>query len=326
MKCVLVTGGNGYLGSVLVQRARARGHRVVVVDNRPASPDFAPDDVVSIVGDVRFPRDWSSALRQVDQVVHLAAIVGDAACDRDADLAWETNYLGTVRLAEQCRRHGVRDLVFASTCSNYGTSAGRLADVWSPVNPLSLYARTKTLAEHYLLSVRGATLSPSILRFATLYGVSPRMRFDLVVNQLTAAALHDGVITVHGGAQWRPFLHVRDAADAVLATLSTPTAPVHNCGSTKENLQIARVAELVAAEVPEARVVISAARSDPRDYRVDFDGIRQQLGFVPRLTVSDGIRELADAIRNGHYPDYRAPRYHNHLDPLRTDGQSVGSH
>jgi nucleoside-diphosphate-sugar epimerase len=312
---VLITGGHGYLGSVLVERALRRNYRVHLLDCREvAMPAHLADRVVHIAGDLRRPGDWASALRHVETVVHLGAVVGDAACDLDPDGAWETNYLGTVHVAEACRKYGVGRLVFASTCSSYGATGGLLADVGTPVDPQSLYARTKLFAEHHLLTVRHPGLEVRILRMATLYGLSPRMRFDLVVNVMTARAVHEGVIEVYGGDQWRPLLHVRDAADAILATLAADTAgPVMNCGDTAENYRIADVARLVQAEVRDAGLVFLAGGGDPRNYRVNFEAIRRELGFRPEYSLRDGVREIADALRGGRYPDYRAAKYANHL-------------
>ncbi|HET6481425.1 MAG TPA: SDR family oxidoreductase [Actinoplanes sp.] len=319
MMRLLITGGHGYLGSVLAQKAVNRGHRVVVVDRVPAVPDpeAATPGVLTVVSDLRNAEDWRTVLRHVDVVVHLAAVVGDPACDADPETAWETNYLGTVRLAEECRRYGVRRLIFASTCSNYGASMGPVADTWSPLNPVSGYARSKILAEHHLLSVRGAHLRPTILRFATLHGLSSRMRFDLVVNRMTAAAVHEGAIEVHGGEQWRPFLHVHDAADAILSTLAlSPADTVLNCGSSDQNYRILDVARLVQAEIPEA-TLIRTAGNDRRDYRVDFDPIYRQLGFRPKRDVPGSIREMAAALHEKRYPHYKSALFNNH-EAVRT--------
>lgn len=303
MKTLLVTGGNGYVGTVLVRRALSLGWRVFTLDNRPGEPVTTEDgcSATQIVGDIRSPSQWDSVLRQTDRVVHLAAVVGDAACSSDPDTAWETNYVGTVRLADACHKYGVRDLTFASTCSNYGTAADNadsLAHTWSPVNPQSLYATSKIFAEHHLLSARDRGLRVRILRYATLYGWSPSMRFDLVVNQMTANALREGVVRVFGGTQWRPFLHVRDAAEAALLSFSAASdRMVYNCGAVKENYRIMDVARMVREEVPDARLLRTPSGSDRRDYRVDFGDLAQQMGFRPQWTVAAGIREIAKELR-----------------------------
>jgi len=313
---VLVTGGLGYLGSVLCPLLAGRGIETVVLDNefitsdRPRLPG-----VTHIAGDVCAPRDWESALRGVDAVVHLAAIVGDPACEVGGDLARETNYLGTIRLTEACRRAGVRSLVFASTCSTYGAAGNEKVGVDSPVEPRSLYAETKVFAEHFLLSAAGSDPRVCILRFATLHGLSPRMRFDLAINTMTARAAADGKFVVYGGEQWRPFLHVRDAAAAILSVLDHHPAPalVYNCGSSAENYRIAQIAELIRAEVPAVSIELRDGERDPRNYRVDFDPIARDLGFRPGRRVVDTIREIATAVRAGRFLDHADAAYSNYL-------------
>ncbi|CAL9498087.1 ADP-L-glycero-D-manno-heptose-6-epimerase [Actinosynnema sp. ALI-1.44] len=317
MKKYLITGGRGYLGSVLTRRLHRSGSAVVVVDNGlVGGPELDLPRVAYVEGDVRDVGAWESALDGVDAVVHLAAIVGDGACGVDTDTAWEVNYLGTIRVAEACRRAGVRSLVFASTCSNYGVTGDVEVDVWSPMAPQSTYAETKVMSEHYLLSLPRDVLSTRLLRFATIHGLSPRMRFDLAVNVMTADAVARGRVTVHGGAQWRPFLHVEDAAEAVRLVLRDErrAAPaLYNCGSGEENHRLDAIAELIAAEVPGVRVEVHAEQTDPRNYRVNFDPIGEDLGFTPGLRVVDTVRAIRDALRGGEFADYDSPRYSNYL-------------
>src|SRR5947209_3075587 len=269
-RSVLVTGGAGYLGSVLTEELDARGYRIIVFDNGITSPgllqDFNSNNVSYVQGDVRDPADLASVLKGVDGVVHLAGIVGDPACNADPDSAWTTNYLGTIYLAEACRRAGVGRFVFASSCSNYGLHIGADVDEWAPLNPQSVYAQTKIQSEHYLLSVRDELFSPCILRFATLYGLSQRMRFDLAVNVMTVKAALENKVVVHGGDQWRPFLHVRDATRAIihiLETTSSPSAPeIYNCGSDTENYRLMELGQLIMQETPGARLSIVPNEAD----------------------------------------------------------------
>jgi len=324
---VLVTGGQGYLGSVVDDLLSRSGIEVVSLDSGYVSDTQRELPHVTYVrGDVLDPAAWQTLLTGADAVVHLAAIVGDPACGVDEDLAMATNYLGTIRVVEACRKFGVGRIVFASTCSNYGSTAGEQVDVWSPLNPQSVYARTKVLAEHYLLSPRGGGPEPCILRFATLHGLSPRMRFDLAVNIMTASAIAEGHIAVHGGSQWRPFIHVRDAAMGILTCLRKrpgSSAAVYNCGSNEENYLIRDLAELVRREVPGSVTDFLGEVDDPRNYRVDFSLIRQALSFTNSFRVVDGIREIRDAMVKGEYGDYLSPRYSNHLRALDLSGQGV---
>ncbi|HWH00940.1 MAG TPA: SDR family oxidoreductase [Pilimelia sp.] len=315
---VLVTGGQGYVGSVLTALLACAGSQVVVVDNGmvPGAQLDAPG-VSYLTGDVRDVGPWEDALDRVDAVVHLAAVVGDPACGVDPQLALQTNYLGTINVAEACRRHGVRRMVFASTCSNYGLADDdRELDIWSPLNPQSGYAESKILAEHYLLSSQASDFTPYILRFATLHGLSPRMRFDLAVNVMTAQAVQEGRVVVHGGRQWRPFLHVRDAARAVQRTLAAdlgPGARIYNCGSSPENYRLDTVAAIIAREVPGTAVSVRPDAADHRNYRVNFDRLARDLSFAPEHRLAGSVRELVAALRRGDFPDFRDTRHSNVL-------------
>ncbi len=320
-RTVLVSGGAGYIGSVLVPRLRQHGYDVIALDNGLSSSDESrravQRDARLIRGDICNPDDYAALLHGVDAVVHLASVVGDPACNANRDLAWQINYLGTVTLADACRKAGVRRFVYASTCSTYGWQTGGTVSEDAPLNPQSLYATTKILSEHYLLSVRDATFDPYILRFSTVYGLSPRMRFDLAVNVMTARAVCEGRVEVHGGEQWRPFIHVRDAADVILRALEHQGAggapPVYNCGGDEENYTLREVGEIVAAEIEGSELTEAAAQTDNRSYRVSFERVRRELAFTPRLRVVDGVREIREAVVAGAYRDFIRPPYSNYL-------------
>ncbi len=318
---VLVTGGNGYLGSVLVEELSVRGYQVIVFDNGLTSlnfPSSLKNKCVSYIrGDVLDQSDLEPALKGIDVVVHLASIVGDPACNTTPDLAWDINYLGTVRLAQACRKAGVKRFVFASTCSNYGLQVQEDMDEMAPLNPQSIYARSKIQSEHYLLSVRDETFSPCILRFATLYGLSPRMRFDLALNVMTVRAALENEVTVYGGEQWRPFLHVRDAARAIMHVLEptsySTSAEIYNCGSEMENYRLKDLGQLIVQEVPTARLSVVSENVDKRSYRINFNHIQHNLNFRCKYQVIDGIREILTAVRAGLYHDFILSKYSNHM-------------
>lgn len=313
----LITGGLGYIGSVLTDELVRQGAEIVVLDNgfSGRSPQNS-ESVTYVQADLRNAGEWDAHFIGVDGVVHLAAIVGDPACNLDPALAWETNYLATVNVASACRKANIRRLVFTSTCSNYGLSFGKMAEVWSPLHPQSVYAESKVRAEHHLLSVRDQSFTPCILRFATVYGLSPRMRFDLAVNVMTAKAVLSKDIVVHGGSQWRPFLHVRDAAGAIMAALAAEpneTAEIYNCGSNDENYRLIDVADLIRGQVRDAAISVDLELSDSRDYQVNFAQITEELGFECQHRLVEGIREMSDAIRMGAYDDFTEAKYSNHL-------------
>jgi nucleoside-diphosphate-sugar epimerase len=316
---VAVIGGAGYLGSVLVPILLDAGLQVTVMD----ALMYGDEGVTHVAGHPGFRlvrgdlRDIETVIRacaRADAVVHLGALVGDPVCALDEATTLEVNRDATAAAARIARALGVRRFVFASTCGVYGASAGLLTED-SPVGPVSVYARSKAESEQLLLPMTGRDFSPTVLRFGTLFGQSYRERFDLVVNLLAAKAVVDGEITITGGAQWRPFVHVADVADAVLACLRAPTSViagrVYNVGSDAQNHQLADVAAAVAREVPGVTVHLAAAAEIEADYHVSFSRIRTELGFHPTRGLADGIAEIAAAVRAGLVGDYADARYSN---------------
>jgi nucleoside-diphosphate-sugar epimerase len=324
---VLVVGGAGYIGPPLIERLLADGCRVRVLDlllygGEPIAHVMQHPRFELIRGDFRDMQTVVGAMQDVDAVVHLGGLVGDPACALDEDVTLEINVSATRMIADAARGMGVRRFVFASSCSVYGASDGLLTED-SALNPVSLYARSKIEGEKLLLAMHDERFSPIILRFATIYGLAPRPRFDLVVNLFAAKAFVDGEVQVFGGDQWRPFVHVRDVGEAVRRALFSPlpvtAGRVFNVGSETQNYTISEVAALVQSIVPAASIVSRGEDFDKRDYRVGFDRIRTDLGFEPSFTVEDGIREVVDAIRSRQITDYRNPRYSNILS-LKEEG------
>jgi nucleoside-diphosphate-sugar epimerase len=232
----------------------------------------------------------------------------------DEALTIDVNLSATKMIADLAKSHGVTRFVFASTCSVYGASP-RMLDERSEVRPLGIYGHTKYASEKVLLDMASTSFTPTILRFATIYGLSGRTRFDLVVNLLTAKAKLDGEITVHNGNQWRPFVHVDDAARSVVAVLEAPLATVaneiFNVGSSDQNFTITQVGELIQQQVIAAKLITSEEDKDRRDYRVDFSKIRNLLDFQTTWTVEEGIQQVLEAIASGRVVNYRDPQYSN---------------
>lgn len=318
---VLVTGGAGYIGSALLTKLLKNGYQVRLLDQMffgtsPIASVLNHPNLEVVRGDFRQVDKVVQSMRDVDSVVHLGAIVGDPACALDEDLTIETNLMATRNIAEIAKGSGVGRFLFASTCSVYGANEGdELLHEGSPLNPVSLYAITKLAAENVLMSMADSRFSPTCLRFSTIYGLSGRTRFDLVVNLLTAKALLNGQITIQGGDQWRPFLHVDDAALSVLKALEAPLEKVHreifNVGSDEQNRTIQQIGEMIQERVPAASLVNMGSGGDKRNYKAHFKKIREVLGFTPQWTIEQGIEQVAYLINSGKVSDYQASQYSN---------------
>jgi len=294
---VLVTGACGYKGSVLVPKLLDAGHTVLALDIMwfgnflPAHPALTV-----IEGDVRDADRID--LRGVDAIVHLASVANDPCGDLDPKLTWEVSALATMRLADRAARAGVGQFVYASSGSVYGVTSAPQVTEDLPLDPISEYNKTKMVAERVLLSYRDAMVV-QIVRPATVCGCSPRMRLDVAVNMLTMQALSRGRITVFGGDQTRPNIHIDDITDLYLFLLDHPEIRgVYNAGF--ENLSIREVAARVTRQVP-AEVVFSPS-NDPRSYRVNSDKLLAT-GFRPRKTVDDAITEMVARYREGNLKD-----------------------
>jgi len=315
---VLVVGGAGYIGSIVVRQLLGQGRSVRVLDNLvygtdPLDAVLRDPNLELMVGDCRNIRDAVAAVQDVNEIIHLGAIVGDPACEQDRKTALEINYAATRMLIEVAKGNGVQRFLFASSCSVYG-SADFEMDERAAVTPISHYAQTKVDSERVLLDAASETFHPVILRFATVFGLGYRPRFDLVVNLLSAKAHQEGVITIYNGEQWRPFIHVRDIADAIIKVLDAPlsvvSGEIFNVGDSRLNYTLGEVAETIRKVFPNTRVE-HIENSDRRNYRVNFDKIHYRLGFRCRYNLEDGIQEIRRAFIEKSVLDYTDVRYHN---------------
>jgi nucleoside-diphosphate-sugar epimerase len=318
-----VTGGAGYVGGLVVDELLEAGHEVRALDvllhgQEDVAESLQSKGVELVRGDVRDADARRRALEGADAVVHLAAIVGDPACARDPEFSHAVNVEGSRGVVADARELGVERLVFASTCSNYG----RMADPTVPIDetselaPVSLYAEQKVGIEQALLNGQaGGELSVTCLRFATVYGVGPRMRFDLTVNEFTRDLWAGRKLDVFGELFWRPYIHVHDAARAVALVLRSGPASVSgevfNAGHSDENYRKLDLVELITGRLGRGDVEYVHKAEDPRDYKVSFEKIRAQLGFEPLHRVPDGIDEIVEALERERFGDPFDGRYSN---------------
>jgi len=319
--CVLITGGAGYIGSILTIELLNEGYRVKVLDNLMYGGEsllsvLGNDKFEFVKGDVRNKGDLLTALDGIDDVIHLAAIVGDPASNKMPKETKEINLEATKKLINISKRRSVKRLIFFSTCSNYGTSdSDKLSTESSPLNPISLYAKTKAVAENYVLSSMEQGIAPCVLRLSTVFGTSPRMRFDLTVNQFVLEAIKNRKLTIFAPNLWRPYIHIRDVARIVKIVLRTPKekikGEVYNVGDSSMSYTKMSISELILKYLPQTKIEIVDKGKDLRNYRVSFEKIARVFSFSTQKTIEDGILEVMIAIQNNLINDYKNKRFYN---------------
>lgn len=331
---VLVTGHKGYLGSVMVPLLIDAGHEVTGYDSDlyercTYEPGGVPTPVTEIRKDVRDaePVDFEGQ----DAVIHLAALSNDPLSNLNPDVTYDINHRGSVRVAQSAKLAGVERFLFASSCSNYGLSNTSMIDETGALQPITPYGWSKVMAERDIAPLADDDFSPVFFRPATAYGMSPRLRFDIVLNNLVAWAIAEKTIHMKSdGTPWRPIVHAQDIARAFIAGLAAPREAIHNqafnVGETQENYRIREIAEIVAGIVPDCRIdYAEGAGPDPRSYRVDFEKLARVLPDAkPRWTAVEGARQLYDTFsRNGlSRADFEGPRYQRiaHIRHLMSEG------
>jgi len=309
---VLVTGGAGYVGSVLVPMLLDHGHQVRVVDWGMFGLEHLDQRAELVAADIlRFHPEW---LEGVDAVVHLAGLSNDPMAAFSPSLNYVLNAAGTAVVAQACREAGIRRFVFSSTCSVYGFLPEGEADETAQARPTFPYAISKLMAERSLLCLEDETFRPIVLRFGTIVGWSPRLRFDLVVNTMVKTALTEGRVLVFNPDIWRPLLDIEDAARAYLLALEAPLEVTGIFNVAAANYRLPQLAQEVAAALAEAGVPVRVQveqRADVRSYRVSTVRARQVLGFRPQRTMRDTVLTLVSRIRAAGIEDFDDPRYYN---------------
>jgi len=326
MDNILVTGGAGYVGSGLLRELLSMGYQVTCVDNLM----FGGESLLDIWHNENFKfikcdiNDWKAfseilSNNKIDAVIHLAAIVGDPACKMQSKLAEQTNWESTKWLLDKCREIGIPKFLFASTCSNYGKmdDPESYVDEDSILAPVSLYAELKVRFEKYMLDEIGkdSNFSPTSLRFSTVYGLSPRMRFDLTVNEFTKDLSLGKELIIFGEQFWRPYCHVKDFSNAFITVLRSPTEKVaynvFNVGDTSENYTKQMLIDEIKKVIPDSIIKYIEKNEDPRNYRVNSDKIKRELGFKITMRVPDGIKEVKRIVQENIIQDPEDQRYYN---------------
>lgn len=337
---ILVVGGAGYVGNVLVRKLLGAGHRVRVLDKLIFDHGSAiagileEPDLTFVRGDMCDPQDAEGSLTDITDVVLLAGLVGDPICKKYPDLAREVNDLGAKRLFEMLAGRGIDRFVFTSTCSNYGLrTTEEPATEESELAPVSLYAETKVEFERFILDHAGEVdFSPTILRIATAYGLSPRMRFDLTISEFTRTLTLGDELLVYDADTWRPYCHVADISTAVGMVLDSPRdevcAEVFNVGHSDENFTKRMVVNAIQEQLGGAgKLSFHEGGVDPRNYRVNFDKIRERIGFEPKFRMPVSVGNLVRVLQSGGFPDVaeRPLFYTNHAvpsaDPVSSEGR-----
>jgi len=307
---VLVTGGAGYIGSVLVTRLLKEGYKVKVLDRfffgKESLDPVAKNPRLSIIQD---DTRWFNPkiLKNVDVVMDLAALSNDPSGELDPKKTMEINFRGRARVAKLSKENGVKRYILASSCSIYGFREGALNEK-SPISPLTTYAKANRKAEVAAKKLASDKFTTTMLRFATVYGLSRRMRFDLAVNGMVLGFFKNGQIPImRDGKQWRPFIHVKDVAEAYVHTIKVPKEKINgqifNVGSEKQNYQILSLAKEVAKAMKISFKKNWYGDPDSRSYKIDFEKVQNELGYKTKYTVSDGAREIYDALKHGKVTD-----------------------
>ncbi len=318
-KRVLVTGGCGYIGSILVPMLLERGYEVRVFDKLYFGEESLTgmrDRIELIPGDVR--NFEPSILEGIDSVIHLGSLANDPTADFDPEATHSINYVGTIKLARACKEHGIGRFTFASTCAIYGFYLDSLVDETFPANPQSNYAKSKLDVEMELQKMADDKFCPVSLRQATVFGLSPRMRWDTVVNAFIMHAFRTGRLDVwFGGEAWRPVVHVRDTAEAHIRCLEAEPDRVRGeiFNLVYGNYRILELAHRVRKALTDiainVEVDVNYDQVDSRSYRTSGEKITKLLGFTPSVSVGDSVKEIVEALRNGQHRDFDHPIYYN---------------
>jgi nucleoside-diphosphate-sugar epimerase len=310
MKKIVIVGGAGYIGTVLTEHFLALGHQVISIDKFLYQNNFSIHSYVGnpnykfLYADMNDDKITNDILKQATDVIILAGLVGDPITKKYPEIANQINDIGIKKFIDNCNNKGLDRLVFVSTCSNYGIiKENELADENFDLNPLSLYSKSKVAIENYILNLKGTVdYNPTILRFATAFGLSPRMRFDLTVSDFVKNLTSGNELIVYDAETWRPYCHVKDFAYLISTVLNAEVKKIYfetfNAGGDINNFTKKGIVYLILSKIPNAKVKYQDNGGDPRNYRVNFAKVKEILKFEPKFSVGNGVDELLYAIKN----------------------------
>jgi nucleoside-diphosphate-sugar epimerase len=307
---ILITGGAGYLGSILTEKLLKKKNHVKIIDKlwygKQSVKQFITNKNFSLIeGDIRNLETLIKEINDVDAVVHLGSIVGKPASEIDPKMSQVINYIATKNIAELCQNYKIKKFIFASTCSVYGSQKNKKLNESSKTNPLDFYSQQKLECEQ---AIKKLKTNYTILRFGTLYGLSHRMRFDLVINRFMIQSILEKTITVNGGSQMRPFLHVSDAADSIIFSLENNLQGTFNV--TADNMSINDVATKIH-DLTNCKINISKNEIDKRNYNVSSKKISKK-GFIPKKSIEYAYNEIHKSVINKKFHNYKKPKYDNY--------------
>ena len=320
MKNVLLVGGEGYIGSVISKNFANEGFNVLSYDNliynhgQSALSKVYLENYEFINGDILDKPRLDKYIKRSDYVVLLAGLVGDPITKKYPDESMLINDIGVKNVVDLCADNKIEKFIFVSTCSNYGLIPdGELADEEFELNPLSLYAKSKVGAEEYILSLKDkAGFNPTVLRFSTAFGLSPRMRFDLTISEFTRDLALGKELLVYDHETWRPYCHVQDFSRLIKIVLDSPidktSFQVFNAGGDDNNATKKMIVDMIASKIPKNKIVYKEQGSDPRNYRVNFSKVGTKLGFYPKFSIENGIDELLEALNKEFFTNVDSSR------------------
>jgi len=325
MSKVLITGAAGYIGQYLTRFLIEKGFQVRALDNLLYDTPLDDVDVEFIYGSINDPDTVNKAMKGMDSVIHLAAISNDPASDLDPRLSLMVNFEAIKILKSMAKKHGIERFIFSSSCSTYGAKGDKISNELSSLNPITLYGRLKVDAEKELMNgFRNSNFCPIILRNATAFGLSKRMRFDLAINLLTMHALKKNRLTIFGGDQWRPFVHIADISEAFYLCLVKPIelvrGEIFNVGSSRLNYKLASLIPSFKDVFPGVECEIDEAKTDKRSYRVDFSKIKEKLNFSVKYSIKDGMKEIKNAVDEEQFEDWEVNTKYYCVRHLRVYG------